>query len=87
MLFGLICYSLLGGFRTSNQFKKGIILGGTLWLLNAGFTITASSAALRFQAFPIILSTIFAGMLMDWIGQLAGAKTQIQRKPIIEIAI
>jgi len=87
MLFGLVCYFLLGGFHSSNPFKKGIILGGTVWLLNAGFTITASSAALRFQAFPIMLSTVFAGLLMDWIGQLAAIKTEIQPKRKIEIAI
>jgi len=87
MLFGLLCYTLLGGFQSSNPFRKGIILGGTLWVFNAGFTIAASSAALRFQAFPIMLSTVFAGLLMDWIGHLAVEKTETQLHPKIEIAI
>jgi len=45
-------------------------MGGTVWLLNAGFTIFASSAALRFQSFPILLTTVFAMLLVDWMAQL-----------------
>ncbi|WP_315815276.1 hypothetical protein [Paraflavitalea speifideaquila] len=38
--------------------------------MNAGFTILASSAALRFQSFPIVLTTVFALLLVDWMAQL-----------------
>ena len=45
-------------------------MAGTVWLLNAGFTIFASSAALRFQSFPVFLTTKFALLLVDWMVQL-----------------
>jgi hypothetical protein len=70
MLFGLLYYVLLKGWQYSPIFNKAIVLAGTLWLINAGFTIFASSAALRFQSFPIILSTTFALLLIDWMIQL-----------------
>jgi len=70
MLFGLVFYFLLKGWTYNLTFKKGILLGGSIWILNAGFTICASSAALRFQSFPIILTTTFAALLIDWMIQL-----------------
>lgn len=70
MLFGLLYYVLLKGWQYNSIFNKTIILAGALWLINAGFTIFASSAALRFQSFPIILSTTFALLLVDWMAQL-----------------
>ena len=47
--------------------NKGIILGSTVWLLNAAFTIGASSAALRFQSYPILLTSTFIIILIDWL--------------------
>lgn len=70
MLFGLLYYALLKGWRYNGIFNKTIILAGTIWLINAGFTIFASSAALRFQSFPIILTSLFALLLVDWLAQL-----------------
>ena len=70
MLFGLIYYIILKGWQYNAIFNKTIILAGAVWLINAGFTIFASSAALRFQSFPIILTTIFALLLVDWMAQL-----------------
>lgn len=70
MLFGLIYYVLLKGWQYNQIFNKTIILAGAVWLLNAGFTIFASSAALRFQSFPVLLSTTFALLLIDWVVQL-----------------
>jgi hypothetical protein len=67
MLASLICYLMLKGWQLKNQFNKGIAIGALLWLLNASFTIFASSAALRFQSFPIILTTTFTLLLVDWI--------------------
>jgi hypothetical protein len=77
MLFGLISFFFLGGFRSKTLFKKAILLGGATWILNAGFTIFASSAALRFQSFPIMLSTIFAALLVNWIWKLAIVPTEL----------
>ncbi|TDX01856.1 hypothetical protein [Dinghuibacter silviterrae] len=78
MLFGLMCYFILAGFKQNTQFRKGILLGATVWLLNAGFTIFASSAALRFQVFPILLSSTFMTLLIDWLAQMASIKQNIK---------
>jgi hypothetical protein len=87
MLFGLMTFFSLGGFRQNNILKKSIILVATTWLLNAGFTIFASSAALRFQSFPIVLSTVFASLLVDWISKLAGASPQHIKPPCENLII
>jgi hypothetical protein len=70
MLFGLLYYILLKGWKYNNIFHKTIFIASAVWVINAGFTIFASSAALRFQAFPIILTTICALLLVDWMLQL-----------------
>lgn len=69
MLFSLICYIYLKGWKLSKRLSKGLLLGSTVWILNAGFTIFASSAALRFQSFPIILTSFFVTILIDWMFQ------------------
>lgn len=71
MLFSLIFYIILKGWQNNSLAKKGIILGSAVWLLNAGFTIGASSAALRFQTFPILLTTTFVALLLDWLSKEA----------------
>lgn len=70
MLFGLLYYILLKGWQYNSIFNKTIIMAGTVWVINAAFTIFASSAALRFQAFPIILTTTFALLLVNWMIEL-----------------
>ena len=67
MLFGILGFAILRGFRMKVLFRKGVIIAGIVWLLNAAFTILASSAALRFQAFPIVITSIFSLLLIDWI--------------------
>ncbi|WP_207515011.1 hypothetical protein [Longitalea luteola] len=71
MLFGLIFYLILKGWRSNSDLSKGIFLGAMVWLLNAGFTIFASSAALRFQSFPILLTTVTVALLIDWLWKMA----------------
>jgi hypothetical protein len=71
MLFSLLFYTLLKGWQMDTIIKKGIALGGAVWLLNAVFTISASSAALRFQSFPIILTSVFVSLLLDWLWKVA----------------
>ena len=78
MLFSLVFFLLLDGFKQDILFRKGILLGAMLWLLNAGFTIFASSAALRFQSFPILLTAVYAGLLIDWIAKIASIKKTIK---------
>jgi hypothetical protein len=70
MICCLFCYALLKGWQYRESYTKGVLLGSAVWLLNATFTIFASSVALRFQSFPIILTTIYAALLLDWIIQL-----------------
>lgn len=70
MFFGLLYYLLLKGWQYNQLFNKIILMGATIWLLNAGFTIIASPAALRFQSFPVLLTTTFVLLLIDWMVQL-----------------
>jgi hypothetical protein len=70
MLFGLLYYILLKGWKYNKIFNKTILMAATVWLFNAGFTILASSAALRYQAFPVVLTTTFTLLLVDWMTQL-----------------
>lgn len=80
MLFGLLYYILLKGWQYNTVFNKILIMGGAVWLINAAFTIFASSAALRFQSFPIILTTAFALLLVDWMTQLIKIMKSQQNK-------
>jgi hypothetical protein len=80
MLFGLVYYLVLKGWQYNAVFNKTIIMAGAVWLINAGFTIFASSAALRFQSFPIILTSTFALLLVDWMAQLARSMKQEELK-------
>jgi hypothetical protein len=70
MFFGLLYYILLKGWQYNKIFHKTLVIAATVWLCNAGFTIFASSAALRFQSFPVILTTTFTLLLVDWMVQL-----------------
>jgi hypothetical protein len=71
----LICYSILRGWRYDMVFAKTTLLGAMVWFLNAAFTICASSAALRFQSFPILLTATFAMLLVDWLWNMASQNT------------
>jgi hypothetical protein len=66
IICSLSCYLLLKGWKNYIFFNRMVLLGCIFWLLNAGFTISASSAALRFQSFPILLTTTLALMMIDW---------------------
>jgi len=73
-LCGLVCFTLLGGFRSDVPFRRVVLIAGVVWIVNAGFTIFASPAALRFQAFPVVLVTILSLLLLDWMFQLMKAR-------------
>jgi hypothetical protein len=66
----LLSYLVLKGWQYSPSFNKSILLAGFVWIVNAGFTILAASAALRFQAFPALLSVTFSLLLIDWMARL-----------------
>jgi hypothetical protein len=85
MLCNLTCYGLLKGWLINKEFNKGILLCSMVWILNAVFTIFASSAALRFQSFPIVFTFIFVILLVDWMVQLmAISKMEASRKKLKE---
>jgi hypothetical protein len=70
MLLMFLSYLLLKGWQYSPSFNKSIILAGFVWIANAVFTTIASPVELRFQAFPVLLSTTFSLLLIDWMAQL-----------------
>jgi hypothetical protein len=77
MLFSLLFYIMLKGWQLGLRSRKGIMMGSIVWLLNAVFTIGASSVALRFQSFPIILTTVIVVLMLDWLWGVA-MNTQIK---------
>jgi hypothetical protein len=67
MMFFLIGYYIsIKGWK-GNWANKGILIGVCFWTINAAFTIVSSSAALRFQTFPMSLALIFDVLLIDWL--------------------
>ncbi len=71
VVFLLVCYIYMRGWKQNRVMGIGVFMGGFIWAINAGFTIFASSAALRFQTFPILLTTTFVALLIDWLVRLA----------------
>jgi hypothetical protein len=67
MLLNFIYYLLIKGWKYDRRFSKAVLISVSLWLLNAIFTIVASSAALRFQAFPILLTITFTLLISEWL--------------------
>jgi hypothetical protein len=61
--------------------KKTLLIIVVIWVLNAGFTILSSPAAIRLQAFPIIMETVFAISLVDWLFQ---ALVALKNKKVVE---
>lgn len=85
MLCSLICYIIQKGWKHTTYFNSFLILCSSLWIVNAVFTIFASSAALRFQSFPILLTTTCAVLMIDWMVQLMKKmNTELKNsKPVI----
>lgn len=71
----LVGFFILNGWKHNQSFGKVVLLGTSLWFFNALFTITASSAALRFQCFPVMFTIILTFLLIDWIANLASNKS------------
>jgi hypothetical protein len=74
----------LKGWHYNNHFNKILFIGVIIWILNAGFTILASPAALRFQSFPLTLTTISVALLVDWMIKLM---KQLSKQNITSIYI
>jgi len=87
ILCGLLYFWILNGFRQKTLFRKGVLLAAVVWLVNAGATIFSCSVALRFQAFPILLTTTFALLLIDWMWRMAkNAELSSRHSPEVSAA-
>lgn len=89
MLISIACYIILKGRKHDKNFSFGVAISSFFWIINALFTIAASSAALRFQAFPILLSTIFSALLIDWMVRMMAKldlKHDIQNEHLSKIS-
>jgi hypothetical protein len=80
-LMGFISFTILNGLKQNILWRKLVLLASFVWVLNAGFAIFSTSAALRFQAFPILTMCIFALLLVDYIAKEA------LKKPITNLII
>lgn len=58
MLCSLAFFTSLQGWKLNLKVSSFIFITGLFWVVNACFTIFASSVALRFQAFPITITSI-----------------------------
>jgi hypothetical protein len=76
----LLSFFLLKGWQYNPSFNKIIFLTGFVWIANVGFTIFAAPAALRFQAFQVMLSVTFSLLLIDWMVRLIQHMKSQQQK-------
>jgi membrane protein implicated in regulation of membrane protease activity len=66
----LLSYLLMKGWQYTPSFNKSILLAGFASIVYAGFIILTCAAALRFQAFQVVLSVTFSLLLIDWMARL-----------------
>lgn len=79
---GLTCFKILNRFTSKNIFSKSISLVSVFWIINAFFSIFSTAAALRFLAFPIVLMTAFAFIIIDQLYKMS-IKTEIKSAHIL----
>lgn len=63
----ILGFSFMIGFKQQTDFSRLVILTGTLWLLNFGFSVFASPIALRYQVFTLLTFLSISLILMDYI--------------------
>jgi len=81
MILMLLSYLLLKGWQSNKIFNRIILLAGFAWITNAGFITFAASVALRYQAFPALLTFTFSLLLIDWMVQfIQRIKSQSQQQ-------
>jgi hypothetical protein len=71
MLCILLFFITLKAWKYNSNLSKVMLIGSIVWILNACFSIGASSVALRFQSFPILLTFTLVVISIDWMLQLA----------------
>jgi hypothetical protein len=64
-LLGSLAFLYLKLYKQYRMLGRGIILTGSLWIVNFGFSVFASPIALRFQLFPILISFSFCFLSME----------------------
>ncbi|GAA3946175.1 NAD(P)-binding protein [Chitinophaga oryziterrae] len=70
-VLGVIGFVVLKGIRTYPLLSVTLLLVTTLWIVNFGFSIFASSIALRFQLFPLLVSFAFGLLLLEYVWKAA----------------
>jgi hypothetical protein len=56
----------LNGLKQRNYIRQGILLASFAWFINLFFSILSTAAALRFLSFPLLLTTTFTVILIEW---------------------
>jgi hypothetical protein len=67
LLFSILSFVILRGYRQNLIMRNGLILVACLWVVNFGFSVFASPVALRFQLFPIMMSTSYTILLLEYL--------------------
>ncbi|CAL1519748.1 hypothetical protein [Chitinophaga sp. MM2321] len=73
-LFSMVFVLVLGIYKKVPLLKNVLLLAFGLWITNLGFSVFASPIALRFQLFPLFVSTAFAFLLIGNIWKVATTK-------------
>jgi len=84
-VFMLLSLLLLAFMKVQVSPLKIITLGAVIWFSNAAFTITASSAALRFQSFPILLTTVVAVINISLIISFCANESKDSKNKLTEL--
>jgi hypothetical protein len=61
-----VCFVALNGLKQRNYIRQGILLASLVWFVNLVFSILSTAAALRFLSFPLLLTTTFTVILLEW---------------------
>ncbi|RFS20739.1 hypothetical protein DVR12_19475 [Chitinophaga silvatica] len=86
LLLNIASYFLLGIYRRFKDSKSFVLLIILIWAVNMAFSIFASSIALRFQLFPIILDFSLALVLTDYLVRMAFySKPEVDNISLIEL--
>lgn len=65
---GFLSYVCLGGFRKSSEyFGRTLRWVMSIWLLNIAFSVMASPIVLRYQVFPMVITSVFMMMLIEFL--------------------
>lgn len=67
-LLGFIAFWILGGFRTSSaQNRKILVIIMSVWFSNMVFSVLAAPIELRYQLFPMVITSGFAWLFISFV--------------------